>query len=350
MAALAPAAGTPKLLSAAATGLAGFIESRRLCLDTILGHAGIDQASLSDPVAPLSLDGYCTVLDLAARRSGDDDFGLAYGQQFLPSHLGLIGYIALSSDNALHAAENLASHFRFHQQETSTELIFRNPFYHLTYRIDDSRIAHRSQDAVLTLGMFCNVFRHCAGRDWCPDEVHLEHARTENWRSIEAAFGAPVRFESRTNALLFRPERAVAAMPQADPALLRLMCHNIKTLGFRKPAQSVAALAEDYIRRNIASGSVSLEGASRVLHMPARMLQRRLVEENASFADLVEQVRRVEGRRTLLEGKLDIAQIAYDLGYSEPSAFVRAFSRWFGISPLRFRKMHRIEGGRSRFQ
>ncbi len=76
--------------------------------------------------------------------------------------------------------------------------------------------------------------------------------------------------------------------------------------------------------------------------MPSRMLQRRLVEEKASFADLVEQVRRAEGRRTLLEGKLDVAQIAYDLGYSEPSAFVRAFNRWYGVSPLKFRKMHRI--------
>ncbi|BCM86063.1 hypothetical protein NS228_01505 [Methylobacterium indicum] len=342
MAAPAHAAGTPKLLSAAATGLASFIESRRLCLDAILGQAGIDPASLADPVAPLSLDGYCTVLDLAARRSGDDNFGLAYGQQFLPSQLGLIGYIALSSDNALHAAETLASHFRYHQQETTTALTFANPFYHLTYRIEDARIAHRDQDAVLTLGMFCNVFRHCSGPDWCPDEVHLEQARTENWRSIEAAFGAPVRFESRTNALLFRPERAVAPMPQADPTLLRLLCHNIKSLGFLKSAQSIAAKAEDYIRENIASGSVSLDGAGRALRMPSRMLQRRLVEEQASFADLVEQVRRAEGRRTLLEGKLDVAQIAYSLGYSEPSAFVRAFSRWYGVSPLRFRKMHRI--------
>lgn len=331
-----------KLLSAAATGLAGFIQGRHLCLDSILGNAGLNPASLADPVAQLSLDAYCNVLDLAARRSGDVNFGLLYGQQFLPCQLGLIGYIALSSDNALHAAENVAAYFKFHQQATSTELYFSNPFYHLTYRIDDIRIRNRDQDAVLTLGMFCNVFRHSSGADWCPDEVHLAHARTENWRNIELAFGAPVRFDCQTNALLFRPERAVDPMPQADPTLLQLLCHNVKTVGLGKAGNPIGASVRSYVRERIASGRVSLEDASVLLNTPPRMLQRRLAEEGASFAELVEDVRRTDARRSLLEGRFDVSRIAYDLGYSEPSAFVRAFNRWYGVSPLKFRKLHKV--------
>ena len=338
----APLANGAKLLSAAATGLADLIQARHLCLDSILGSAGLDPANLADPVAQLNLDSYCNVLDLAAQRSGDENFGLLYGQQFQPSQLGLIGYIALSSDNALHAAESTAAYFKFHQQETSTQLYFYDPFYYLTYCIEDARIRRREQDAVLTLGMFCNIFRHASGADWCPDEIHLAHSRTENWRSIELAFGAPVRFDCRMNALLFRPERAVGPMPQRDPNLLQLLCHNLKTVGLGRTGSPITASVGSYIRDNIASGRASLEDAGSVMRISSRMLQRRLADEGATFADLVEKTRKIEARRTLLEGNLDVSQIAYELGYSEPSAFVRAFNRWYGVSPLKFRKMHKI--------
>ncbi|ACL62601.1 AraC-like transcriptional regulator QhpR [Methylobacterium nodulans] len=335
-------AGPAKLLSAAATGLVGFIQSRRLCLDSVLGSVGVDSRHLGDPLAKLDLRKYCDLLDLAARRSGDDNFGLSFGQQFQPVQLGLIGYIAISSDNALHAAENLAQYFRYHQQLTSTNLSFSDPFYKLTYRIEDPRILNRHQDAVLTLGMFCNVFRHCSGADWCPDELHLEHARTGNWRDIESAFGAPVRFECRTNALLFRPERVVSRMPQADSNLLSLLCRNIMTLGLEVQRTSAAIRTEGYIRQNIAAGNLSLEHASRSLSISSRTLQRKLVEENITFGLLVENFRKSESRNKLLSSEMGVSDIAYDLGYSETSAFVRAFTRWYGISPSKFRKMHRI--------
>ena len=71
--------------------------------------------------------------------------------------------------------------------------------------------------------------------------------------------------------------------------------------------------------------------------MSARSFQRQLKEEGASFSDLLADVRRSETLRRLEKRSLTIAAIATDLGYSDQAAFTRAFRRWTGVPPGRFR-------------
>jgi AraC-like DNA-binding protein len=71
--------------------------------------------------------------------------------------------------------------------------------------------------------------------------------------------------------------------------------------------------------------------------MSARTFQRQLKEEGASFSDLLADVRRSETLKRLTERSLTIAAIATDLGYSDQAAFTRAFRRWTGVPPSRFR-------------
>ncbi len=71
--------------------------------------------------------------------------------------------------------------------------------------------------------------------------------------------------------------------------------------------------------------------------MSARTFQRQLKEEGASFSDLLAHVRRGETLKRLKERNLTIAAIATDLGYSDQATFTRAFRRWTGVPPRRFR-------------
>jgi AraC-like DNA-binding protein len=71
--------------------------------------------------------------------------------------------------------------------------------------------------------------------------------------------------------------------------------------------------------------------------MSARSFQRQLKEEGASFSDLLADTRRTETVKRLKERNLTIAAIASDLGYSDQATFTRAFRRWTGVRPSRFR-------------
>lgn len=73
------------------------------------------------------------------------------------------------------------------------------------------------------------------------------------------------------------------------------------------------------------------------LKMSERSLQRRLADEGVTFDALLDEVRRVLSLRYLADPSIAIAEVAYLLGYSEPSPFYRAFRRWTGTSPSEMR-------------
>ena len=72
--------------------------------------------------------------------------------------------------------------------------------------------------------------------------------------------------------------------------------------------------------------------------MTARTLQRRLAEEDTSFARLGDEVRRAFAEKYLAEDRLPIAEVAYLTGFGDPSNFHRAFRRWTGLTPREFRE------------
>jgi AraC-like DNA-binding protein len=330
--------GSAEVLSAAATGITGLIESRRLCPDKVFGRVELDPRNLESPTSRIYLKQYCEILELSAKLSGDESIGLEYGQNFKPQMLGLIGYIGLSSSTMLSAAENIAKYFHFHQQETITTFTYSERLCRLSYRIESAQIRERRQDAVVTLGMFVNLFRECAGPSWCPDEVHFEHSVVENRREIEAAFGAPVRFDQPANALLFKPEKARRAMPNADLRLLDLLCSNLMTVGMPETFPDLIDKVRSIIRRNIGSSGLDLRFVANALSVPHWTLQRCLAKDNYNFAQLVDQMRRQVAGEHILGRDLQIGQIAELVGYSEVSAFTRAFKRWYQLSPADYRR------------
>ena len=76
------------------------------------------------------------------------------------------------------------------------------------------------------------------------------------------------------------------------------------------------------------------------MHMSKRTLQRKLKDENQSFFSLLNNLRSNLAKQYLSSTKYPITEIAYQLGYSSPSSFARAFKHQFGVSPLEYRGSH----------
>ena len=81
----------------------------------------------------------------------------------------------------------------------------------------------------------------------------------------------------------------------------------------------------------------SLDGVAKALGASARTLQRQLREEQTTFAAVLAELRRELAPSLLRDGRLAVSEVAFLLGYEDPSAFQRAFRRWFGQSPRTFR-------------
>jgi len=327
------------VLSAAAAGLSDFIGAQGGDVDRIFGVSGIDPENLACPTLSLDLVSYCRVMEEAAHLAGRDNFGLHYGQQFRPQSLGLIGYIGLCSETLGQALRNLVSAFPFHQHATFIQLTEKSDSWQLDYQVRHGAILARRQDAELTLGMFLNLIRHAAGKYWAPRAVHFEHPRPEYWHEHCKVFDAPVYFDQPYNSLIIAKTDLVRKMPEHDPMLLLVMQDAIRRLSATPISQGYLNQTRSAIHLQLVSGEPSLEAVAEQQGLSAWSLQRRLRDENTSFSAQVDAVRKEMATQYLRQPHLSVSEMALLLGYSEVSAFSRAFRRWFGCSPRHCRSL-----------
>ncbi len=322
------------ILAAAASGVAQFITASGADAESVFVAAGVDERDLGNPKVALDLGDYVSMFELASQATGNGNFGLDFGQKYRPEMLGLIGEIAIAAPTLGAAVDHLARLFPFHQQATETRMSRdESGLLRLEYRILDGSIVLRRQDAELTMGMFANVFRHCLGHDWTPDEVHFEHPRPEQWQQHEQAFDAQVHFGQRTNALIFRDRFLDRRMPRGDMARLDRLQGELRKVAPSCGTPTFWDRVRGEIRSRLPDGYPHVEDVAQALGLARWTFQRRLAETGHSFSDAVEAVRRDLAGLYLGQLHVPLADIAQLLGYSEPSAFNRAFARWHGVPP-----------------
>ncbi len=335
----APEEGGPAVLASAATGIVSYIEKHRGDVDSIFGNSGLAPEMAGATTLKLRLNDFCTLFEQAAARTGFDNFGLWFGNQFQPRDLGLWGYAAISAPTLGAAMDNLVQLFCWHQDSTlMTFSRIEENLVSLQYRIEACDILERRQDAELSLGMFLNVIREACGPTWSPEEVHFEHPRPAEWKDHERAFGAPVYFAQPSNALVFRTDVLDRPMPARDLTLMTLMRNCLIELG-REPAgpRSLIDAVRNAVRNHLPRGYPTLETVSDELRVPASAIQRALSPLGVTFKDLVERTRYDLALVYLKQRHLPLSEIAFLLGYSELSAFSRAMRRWTGRSPRQLR-------------
>jgi len=325
----------PIVLASAATGIVDYIERLRGDVDRIFGHAGIAPSMAGSPTLKLKLSAFCNLFEEASRLTGNDNFGLWFGNQFQPRDLGLWGYAAVSSPTLGSALENMVGLFSFHQASSMLRLVRDDDgLMRLEYQIRAPDILERRQDAELSLGMFMNVFRECYGANWSPEEVHFEHPNPVEAREHENAFGAPVYFSQPSNALLFRPEIMDRPMPGRDLNLMTMMQTCLEQLSALPDGQtSLIGQIRTIIRTKLPSGYPPLEAVAAELRLAPAAIKRELSREGVVYKDLVEMTRRDLALMYMKQRQLPFSEIAFLLGYSELSAFSRAVRRWTGESP-----------------
>jgi AraC-like DNA-binding protein len=115
---------------------------------------------------------------------------------------------------------------------------------------------------------------------------------------------------------------------------MALMQNCLKQLSTRtqKPVDLFDRVSNS-IRAGISAGYPSLEMVAGELHVSPAAIQRELAQQNTTFKDLVEMLRRELAMTYLRQRHLPISEISFLLGYSELSAFSRAVRRWTGASP-----------------
>jgi len=330
-------AASPTVMAAAAQGVAERIAAAGVDPEAVLQEAGLQSEDIADPTSRIGLSQYCRVFEIAARRTRQVSFGLEFGAAFAPQQLGLLGYLAISAPNLGQALRTFAAYLPVHQQATHLAVTGRSgDTAAVEYAIVDGSITERRQDAEVSIAMLLGLFRHCLGARWSPQAIHLMHSRPEGRTRYEELLGVRPLFEQTGNRIVFRRCELDCPMPRQDERLARLLEAELrKQLPRVRARVDVLALARHQIACTLESGELELGRIAAQCGLQPWTLKRRLKDHHMTFQDLVTATRYEHAVEQLVRG-VPITQVAIALGYSEVSAFSRAFRQWTGRSPRKF--------------
>jgi AraC-like DNA-binding protein len=164
--------------------------------------------------------------------------------------------------------------------------------------------------------------------------VQFAHAPLGPREDYLRLLGVAPRFEADTAGLTLDDDLLGTPCRGNDPGLFKLVRAHAELLLERLPRDAtMRAQARRAVVGAIAQGEPEVAAVARTLATSDRSLQRRLQEEGTSFREVVDDARRELAVGYLGDRRMTVAEVAYLLGYSEASAFVRAFKRWTGKTP-----------------
>lgn len=277
------------------------------------------------------------MLETAAAHFNDPQLGLRLGQLITPAHLGVMGYVLIACGNLGAAMQRFQKYQR---------LVYDvNPFHYgvekgslqLEWGVEHGRPGALADECAITA--LVQFARNLTGREWPIESVHFVNPEPLDAEPYRRYFGREVCFAQSATRVRISLSYLALPLRQPDPALLDLLTRQADTLLAALPDSDDF---EQSVRRCVArlmrEGEPSLERVADELHLSTRTLHRRLEERATNFRALQEDTRRRVAEDHLRDPRLQLAEIAQLLGFSEQSAFTRAFTRWTGMSPGRFRR------------
>jgi AraC-like DNA-binding protein len=330
--------GLPGIRAVAATGIAEFIAEHGAPAGRVFAQTGIAAETFIEPQRRLPLAIYCELFEQAARQTGIDTFGLRFGLARATAAMGEVGEAAVRAPTLAAALGALCRFFPALQEHSAIGLRRDGGFVRVEYQIRDGRIVHRRQDAELTIGVLIALLRRVLGAGWAPETVEFEHIRPTGRAAAEALLGAPASFAAGVNAIVFRAAALAAPMPAPDRARAQALEGLLAAQVAQARPEDLVGEVQQQVRAALPAGDAGLAAVARRLGMSEPGLYRALRRREVEFSDLVRGLRRELALEYLHAPDLPLTEIALLLGYSELSAFSRAFRAWTGVSPAAYRR------------
>jgi AraC-like DNA-binding protein len=304
---------------------------------------GGDRARLlaaAGPSAHLPPDARVPLVDVFAaweatmRAIRDPALPIAFAQGFALEHYPVLGFLAMTAPTIREAAAHMArfgdlvgTSGRWSTKEgaDTVRMVWSRP----GPRTLGHRVANESAVAELL-----HALRQVLGREVRVIAASFIHPAPTDVRAHDAHFGVKVRWGAGEDGLVV-PRAVLDAVPRlANPALSAHFEERARSLlGEIRRGEALTDRVLCVVTGDLASGDVSMRRAARRLGTTERTLRRRLADEGLSFRALADEARRVRAEALLADGRTSLVEVALASGFSELSAFSRAFKRWTGKSP-----------------
>lgn len=327
------------VISTTAKTLIQYLEKNGLSFGKIQKALAYEFNDLESPESTLPLLVYQALWLLALNHTQDAQLGLRLALKPYNNEMSLVSHVFFNSANLKQGLKQYIRYFALINNSMRVELSTEGEQAILCYYCENpSNYCQQDMEHTLAISV-TRIKEHLRdGLSLALDEVHFQHANTGS-SLYQKVFQCPVFFNKPYSALIFKKKYLDYVFPKKSTHLLHfLVKHLDQLLSKYKKADALNLQVKQLIEQSLASGAIDAEHIASQVHMSRHTLYRRLKAEGVSFHELLDQVRKTKALTLLKNKQHTLSEIAFLLGFSELSAFSRAFKKWTGYSPANYKQ------------
>jgi AraC-like DNA-binding protein len=313
--------------------IADAVERRGGSIARVFARAGLPLGLIDQPELLVPLRDQVRVLEYASREVGDPALPAQLALEAGVPGLGVYGTRLLSAptlESAIARASLLIGALL--QSSTSLRLQVDPPWARWTYDISDSTEVGRQKHDLLALSYMLDLLRRFAGPRWTPLQVQVLGPPVPGRVAVEDVLACDLS-RGEVSAIIFPAEllglsNARQGLPD-DPSIVETPLPD---------PSDVVKCVEHLVRLALLEGRPKVDWVARKMDLSGRSLQRHLNTNRTTFEAVMDRVLARHSMTLLEQSEIPITELAMQLGYADPSHFVRAFRRWTGRTPGEFRR------------
>jgi len=314
-------------------------ESLGLDRRDLLSRVHLSESDLVDPDSRVPVLKAVRLLQIIADLSENPDIGLELGQRLQIREAGVVGYAMAYSEDLESALQRLVRFRKILDQRAEADFRRTGKRWRLTIKTEPLMEGFRPAIDDVTTAIVVGMGQ-LIGRRIEPARVGFTYPKPQDTSRHRAIFGSGIRFGTDYQVLEFWHRDIQTSIPDADPRLTAYLDELAEIrLGSLPENTSLASRVRQAIWPHLSEGQPTIDTVASDLALSSRTLQRRLREEGTSYGQVVESLRKEKASLLLSDRNLAVYEVGYLLGYSDPSAFHRAFRRWHGRSPSQYRQL-----------
>ena len=319
-----------------------YVVAQGIEADALYRAATIDPTWLEDPDRQVVGEVLQKLWREAVVQTGDRNLGLHIGEAFDLAAIGIVGYVLLNCKTYGQVLEKLCQYTQLFSRGVALRYQIVDGWVHCdcdivsgvkNYLLEEPRHPIESTFAALF-----TATQQLTGRQLETQAVWFQHSAPSATAQHERIFQAPVQFSQPANRIIFSTHCLDWLVRSANSNLLSVFeAHASEMLMVQNQSHSYSQRAMVAIAQALQGEVPTIEAIARTLITSVRQLQRQLQTENTTYQKLLDETRKELAFQALKNPETSIHDVAFLLGFSEPSAFHRAFKRWTGQTPRSYR-------------
>ena len=313
-----------------------YLESIDINPEPLYKKAGIKPELLLNSNARININQVDALWEQAAEIIEDPCFAIDMAEFWHPSHMGALGYAWLASSTLRQAFNRAVRYIHVVTEDLNLDVADTPAGFKISIDLEDS-IFTLPQHHDLVLSIIMHMCRFNFGEELVPTEVKLAHPEPACSKKITDYFRTEVQFDAEQTSLAISRAEVDRVLPSGNKQIALVHDEMLMRYLVEIKKGDIVQQVQSIILENLPDGQVTDRLVASELNLSERSMQRRLKEHKTTFRFLLDGVREMVAKQYIENPMNRMSDIAFLLGFSEQSAFSRAFKKWTGKSPVEYR-------------